>query len=96
MLCYVNGRSGGSGPSSGVQGQSPGGGVGAKPPAGCAWSVRDCSGNPAGSRMTQVILYVFDACRVTFVVRYMFVGCRGIGAESPTPELCGGVTPVIC
>ena len=36
-------------PPAGSRGGAPGGGAGAKPLAGCAWSVRDCSGNPAGS-----------------------------------------------
>ena len=65
-------------PPAGSRGGAPGGGVGAKPPAGCAWSVRDCSGNPAGRGITDVILYRFNASRFTIVVRYEFAGCRGI------------------
>ena len=55
-------------PPAGSRGGAPGGGAGAKPLAGCAWSVRDCSVNPAGSRFTIVRLYMFNACQITIVV----------------------------
>ena len=84
MFALVGGLEG-LDPPAGSRGSAPGGGVGAKPPAGCAWSVRDCSGNPAGSRFTNVLRSIYVVCRLTFIIRYRCDVCRGIVAKSPTP-----------
>ena len=60
-------------PPAGSRGGAPGGGAGAKPLAGSVWSVRDCSGNPAGS-----VLPVFvGTCYLPFVfpILLLFVFC---------------------